>query len=858
MEKKAKKPPFIARFLLKRLSGYNCNYEINGDIEEEFAEKAEKAGNLKARFWFWKQALGTISSYSKYTNFWSFIMFKSYLKITCRSIKRQKINSLINITGLTLGFTAFILIFLYIRYELSFENFHKNADNIYRVIMHQENNFFQGTDWHPWTPPILAPTLKADIPEINTIARYENSKALITHEDKINYEEDFCYVDPEFFDIFTFKIIKGDPRSALREPYTVFVTEEMAVKYFGNEDPVGKIIRVDRKNDFTIVGIVENCPPNTHIRFNFISSFISHEKINGSKEWYTRWGNNHHDTYLILPENSDPDEIEEKLRKYDVGTPVDVWGFHIWRLMDIHLKGIGNRPGESDIRYIYVFSATAVFLILLASFNYMNLSTAISFLKAKEIGIRKVAGANRYQLIKQFLGESMLFSFTALCISIFLVYFLLPVFNSFIGIDLSFSVLEKSWNLPGMLILTFIIGLLSGSYPAFFMSSFKPVNTIKGKFRSGSGRSAIFRNSIVVTQFVITIALLISTIIVFQQMQFIRNKKLGFDQEHIVQIPLDRSRTGGYDSFKNELVKNYKIVDATISDSPVGIGNKPSIRWEGRESDGSDYIFLAKVDYNFFDFYNIEIVEGRKFSEKNTTDRTAFILNEAALRIFGLENVVGKQFRTWDREGSIIGIVKDFHFKSLHLPIYPLAIGIGNRNSLFVKINENITDLQNTISYIENKYKEFFPEHPFNYSFLDERIARLYDSERKMGTIFNTFTYIAIFIACMGLFGMISYISERRTKEIGLRKVLGAPVYRITCLLSGEFVKLVLLANVISWPIAWFFMQKWLRNFSYKIDISLWMFFSAGLIALVITILTVGYRSIKAAITNPVDSLRYE
>ncbi len=857
-KEKTKNPPKLAEWILSCVYPDRGDFTSVGDFREEYLEVYSESGPFKANLWYWMQIAKSIPNFIRNKSHWSIIMIQNYLKIALRNIKRHKGYSFINIAGLAIGMTCSILIVLYVQFELSFEKFHKNADNIYRVIMHQEGNFFGDTDWLPWTPPILAPTLKKDLPEVIHAARFESSRQLITYRDKKIYEEDFCYTDPEFFDIFTFSVIKGNPRTALNEPFSLLITPQMAEKYFGNEDPVGKIINIDNTYDFNITGIIENCPQNTHIKYNFLASFISLEKIRGGD--FYRWGYNFHDTYLLLQNNADPEETENKLKEYDmaIGIGSRIWSFHIWPLQDIHFKGIGNRKGESDIRYIYVFSATAFFLMFLACFNYMNLSTSQSFTRAKEIGIRKVAGANRHQLITQFLGESILFSFTALIISVLLVHMFLPVFSSFIDKKLSFSFFNNSWMLAGLIIFSVLTGLLSGSYPAFLISSFKPVGIMKGHLKSSPKGTALFRNTLVTTQFVISIIMIACTAVVYMQLNFIRNSKLGYDKNYVITLPL-RAREN-LSPLKNELEKYSKIQEVTVAqDPPNEIGALAQANWEGKDPTDLKQIRFNSVDYNYIDFYGMEIIMGRNFSRDFATDlHGAFILNETAVKEFGFDNPIGMKMSIWGHKGEIIGVIKDFHSASMHLSIEPVAFRVYPDWFSMFSIKISSEDIPETIAFLEDTWKKFSPEYPFEYSFLDEEVDRMYRTEQRLGRSFFYFTVIAIFIASLGLFGLISYSAERRTKEIGIRKVLGAQISNITWLLSKEFLFLVCIANIIAWPVAYYFMNKWLQNFAYRINIGLGIFLASGMIALIIALLTVSYQSIKAATANPVDSLRYE
>jgi putative ABC transport system permease protein len=714
-------------------------------------------------------------------------------------------------------------------------------------------------------PPGLAAALKEDYPEIiNAVRMYQRSSGeVITIEEKNFKVYHVLYAEPEFLEMFSFPLKKGNPKSALKDPTTMLITEKASENYFGSKDPLGQSIAITFPNreirSFQINGVLENVPDNSHVKFDFLVPFQN--LLSNSRTDTSDWRFNFVKTYIQFIPNTDIEEFEKKLISFNEkhsGTFPRT--FHIQPLTDIHLHGHLNNEFEvnSDIKYIYIFSAVAVFVLLIACFNYMNLSTAHSVKRAREVGLRKVMGADKRSIIKQFLGESFLSTAFAFIVSIFLVNIMLPSFNVFLNRKIVFNVFGDPTLLCSLFLFLLVTALISGSFPAFHLSSFQPVRTLKGVFKSGSKGRAFFRNTLVVTQFVITTVMIISTVVIFRQMHFIQNQNLGFVQEHIIDIPLVRNLKDNFEAFKNELSQYSKISDITLSVSPANVRNLSFAEWEGKEDDEARNIYKAAVDHSFIDFYGIEIIEGRKFLKDMVTDDTAFILNETAVNNFNLEDPIGKKFSVMPFEGTIVGVMKDFYFLSLHLPMAPLALSIEPAFNLSIKVNTKDSDLQQIFALVEDKYKQFFPGYPFEYSFLDENIKRMYDAEKKQGKIFNYFTFVAIFIACLGLYGLALNMTEQRTKEIGIRKVLGSRVSGVVLMLSKESLILVFIANLIAWPLAFYAMNTWLQNFAYRINIGIGTFALSSALALIIAMLSIAHQSVKAATANPIDSLRYE
>ncbi len=798
-------------------------------------------------------------------------MLKNYLKIALRNIKKHKGYSFINIASLAVGLSCCILILLYIRYEFSYDKYHNDAQYIYRVVReHQGRSVWDNSSEHP-----LAASLKENFPEVVKATRVKKNDevGVVEYNSKRFNEEGIYFVDKDFLEIFTFPLVSGDIHTALNEPFSVLITQEMAEKYFGNEEPVSKTLRIKEwyreiKYDYKIKGVLKNIPENSHFIFDFLVSYNTLYTLKREgRDSVETWSYYEPKTYIKLESHAKPIDLEGKfpafLRKYK-GEKSASERLRLQPLIDIHLGGNLRYELEtnSNMRYLYLFSAIAFFIMLIACLNYINLSVARSAKRAIEVGMRKVVGANKVQLVRQFLGESMVFSILALIISFLLVGFVLPAFGYLIERNLTLSLFQDLDMLLVFLGIAVFIGLLSGSYPAFFISSFHPIQIIKGTLRIGSKSSAVFRNSLVVVQFVVSIVLIVCTFVIHNQLSFIRNRNLGFDKEQMVTVyTMDRNLKGNPESLKRELLKNPEILGVSASlDLPTTIRRTSTIEWEEqgeRRKLGLNYTF---VDYDFFNVYDIELAKGRKFSEDFSMDKEqAVVINETAARNLGWENPVGRRFQTQGREWTVIGVIKDFHFQSLHWEIAPLVfLFYEGRGIDYFSIKFSPFNIPSTLGFIKEKWIRFSPEFPFQYAFLNERVDKIYKAEQKLGKSFNIFTLVALSIACLGLIGLASFISEQKRKEIGIRKVLGADFQSIIVLLARDFVKCIAVAAVIAWPIGYFVMERWLQNFVYRTSIGIEIFILSGLLAFVIALTTVSYQSIKDALANPVDSLRYE
>ena len=813
-------------------------------------------------------------------------MFKNYVKITLRNVLKYKSYSLINILGLAIGITCCVLILLFVTDELSYDTYHDNADRTYRVTREWFNNDGSTSLHLARVAPPIGPLLKSDFPDvIEEVCRITSDyQTYLQYEDKTFIEDDFFWAENSIFDVMTIPFVAGDPQTALKEPNTVVLTEEMAAKFFDGEDALGKYIVYEKEREMKVTGVIRNIPENTHFKFDYLASFETLYETYGEEELTANWGSNNYATYLRLAENSTPENLLSQVpafidrhltaRILDVTgappnrTPSLTTTLHLQKLPDIHLHSHLSSEFEpnGDINNVYLFSVIAFFILLIACINFMNLATARSARRANEIGMRKVLGAYRWQLIKQFLGESIFISAMAMLIAIALIELSLPFFNDFSGKNLSLDVIDNPLMAIGLVSLTLFVGIISGSYPAFFLSAFRPIAALKSKSNTGtSGHAAALRKILVIGQFAISIALIISMGIVHQQMEFFRSKKLGFNKDHVLILPTSRYILDNTESVRAQLTQHPNIVSMTTSKRvPSG---RLSDNWGGRTLDGdqpqplSFRLAVVGVDYGFLDTYQLELVAGRDFSRDFATDDTAaFILNEAAIAKlgWGTDEAVGKPLRYGSRTGTVVGVVKDFHFESLHNEIVPLILLITDNRNWNVTVRIRPEDMAGTLAFLQDKWQGYREGYPFEYDFLDERLSNLYSAEEKLGEIFSYFSFLAVMIACLGLFGLAAFAAEQRTKEIGVRKVMGASVSNIIGLMSKEFVKLILISGAVACPLAYFLMNNWLDEFAYRIEIGFGVFLLAGLLALIIALLTVSYQAIKAALSNPIDALRYE
>lgn len=810
-------------------------------------------------------------------------MIKNYLRSAFRNIKRHPFISFINIFGLTVGLTCCLLILTYIINERSYDKFNRNANDIYRVTrIFYTSPGVENLHLSAVAPP-FGPLLKSAFSDMKKMTRMlPNGTVALKYNDKLFNEKNAVFADENFFDLFNTPIVKGDTKNGLLNPYSIMLSEEMAKKYFGDENPINKSILLDNpKHDFKVTGVFKAFPSNSHMHPEILMSFntLKDTAIYGEKQLQTNYGNNSFYTYLLFPKDYNIERVKAQLPDFldkyvhFQGMPGNlkthqVTKLELENLTDIHLKShLDDEIEENgDIKRVYIFSAIALFILLIACINYMNLSTARSALRAKEIGIRKVIGAQRKEIISQFLSESVLITWMALILAVILTIVFIPFVNKLSNQFLSFGSLLH-WNiLLPLMALPFVIGLISGIYPAIFMSSFLPVKVLKGIVKAGSG-GVSFRKVLVVIQFSISIILIVATTVVFQQLQYIQKLALGFNKDHIITMNYPNALTKQYEAFKSDLKRNTNVKEIGIS-SRIPSGrllddqNAKIIEGGSLQAIKIDLKYIT-ADYGFIPTYGMQMAAGRNFSKAFATDTNNFIINEEAVREFGwktAENALDKDMVYGNVKGKIIGVVKDFHFESLHQKIIPLLFSLPAPNNYYGKISIKVdgNNTKTSIAAVEQTWHKYLPETPFDFTFLDEKFGQLYNSEQQQGSLFTIFSCIAIFIACLGLFGLSAFTITQRVKEIGVRKVLGASVPQIVTELSKDFLKLVLVASIIALPVAWFSMNKWLLDFAFRINISWWVLLMAGVIALIIAFVTISFQSIKAALANPVKSLRSE
>jgi putative ABC transport system permease protein len=781
-------------------------------------------------------------------------MLKNYLKIAIRNIQKQKFYALVNIIGLTIGLTSVILIVLYVNDELSFDKFNKDYDKIYRVV---ENQYYSGQPVFPVavTPGPLAPSLKKDFPEISlaTRARFNTDRFEYGNE---SIKETGMYVDKDFFHIFSYKLIKGNAESVFNQLNAIVIDEKLAEKYFPNSDPIGQSIKLNGSDEMIVTGVISNVPKNSHLQFSYLMSTDRLRTKWGEMD--VQWGDNTLYTYVKLNSKAKFKELNEKLKdQIKKNAEESVTDIYLQPISDIHLGAVyftADVDGKGSIIYVEIFSIVAIFILLIACINFMNLATARSVKRAKEVGLRKTVGASRFQLVSQFLGESVLMSLVATVMSVLLVDILLPFFNNLSGKSLEFELLNTGEGLKILILLVgsaIVTGIIAGSYPALFLSSFQPAMVLKGQKVKGGG---LFRKVLVTVQFTVSIILLIGTITVSNQLDFIQNKNLGLNKDHVIYT----SMSDNHEIFRDELLSESGILSIGFSNShPAYVYNSTSgITWEGANPDESILMHLQAVDHGYIPTMQIELIEGGNFTDE-ITDSSAVIINESALRIIGFDDPIGAKLKAGG-DYTIIGVAKDFHFKSIHQPIEPLVM-FSNKEILdrtLIKIGgENVME---SVATIKTQWGKLNPAKEFSYSFLDDDFNDLYKSEERTAKLFGYFSVLAIIISCLGLFGLSSFMVEQRTKEISVRKVMGASMRSLFYLVSKDFTMLVLFAFFISIPISWYFMNAWLDSFAYRISLGLSVFIISGIIALLVALLTVSYQSLSVAKANPAKALKSE
>jgi putative ABC transport system permease protein len=790
-------------------------------------------------------------------------MLRNYIKIAFRNLLRHKAFSFINIFGLSIGMACSILIFLWVEHELSYDRFHQNSENIYRVTAElSEMDIKAAVSSAP-----LALAVQNELPEIKSSVRLSpGNKDLLQVEDRMFEEDRICYADSNFLQFFSFALKEGDARTALLQPEGIVITEAMAKKYFGEGEAMGKSIRKNHTDDFTVTGVLENMPENSHLQFDFIQPMSFLARTNRDLKENV-WDNFNFFTFIELNDKADKSEksvaalakkFTEIYKKNEPNLKVDL---HLQPLSKIHLHSsfIADVEGNGNIQYVYTFILVAIFILVVACINFMNLATARSARRAKEVGLRKVAGALRFQLIRQFLAESSLIAFIALLLAIIIVSAILPVFNDLAGKNLTidyFNIKQVSW----VLAITVITGVLAGSYPALFLSGFIPVKVLKGNLKAGAAGS-FFRNTMVIAQFAVSITLLVGTTVIYDQMGFIRNRNLGFDKENLIYARMTGDLWKKYQTLRSSLEENSLTSDFCFaSNLPTNLTNGTvGVEWDGKDKDSQPLFVTIAIDENFIDVLNLELLSGRTFSKEFKADTASFLVNEKALQTMNMDaaTAVGKSLSLWNTKGTIIGVVKDFNFKPVQKPIEPLILRLNTWGEIAV-IRAKPGQVEATVKEMENIFKTLNPEYPFTYNFVDEDLDNLYKAESRLSSLFTIFAGLAIFISCLGLYGLSAFLAERRTKEIGVRKVLGASVSHLVYLLSKTFTVPVFVAMIVATPLSWYIMNRWLEGFAYHVEIRWTVFLMAFMVSLVIALLTVSFESIKAAFANPAKSLRDE
>lgn len=807
-------------------------------------------------------------------------MIRNYLKIAVRNLWKNKGFSAINILGLAIGLACFLLIALYVVDELSYDRFHKKAKQIYRVDSEIK---FGGNELNlAVTSDPMGPTLKKDYPQVEEYVRiHDRGGYMFRKGNEFVRENNVIHADSTLFNVFTLPVVSGTAKGSLEAPNTIVISESAAKRYFNSTDVIGKSIESNDKVLFKITAVIKDFPQNAHFKADFILPMKNDDY---------GWGNflsHNFNTYIVLREGTDPKAFEknfiqvidkyvfpqaQEMMKIPSMAEFEKSGnklvYSLMPLTDIHLRSdmTAELGANGNIQYVYIFSAVALFILLIACINFMNLSTARSANRAQEVGIRKVLGTQRKNLIFQFLTESTVMAMISLLLAIGIAYLVLPLFNDISTKSLSIRNLFSGGTLIILILLPFIVGMLAGSYPAFFLSSFKPIAVLKGKMVMGS-RSGYIRSGLAIFQFFISIVLITGTIIVYKQLNFIQNTELGFKKDQVLVVNDVYALGNNLDAYKNEMLQVSGVQSATVSSFlPVWSARNDNSFYKNAVFDSKDALQMQTwdVDYDYIKTMGMQVIKGREFSKEFKTDSNAIILNEAAVKVLGYDNPIGKKIYTYNdmqtKEIStfeIIGVVKNFHFESLHQNIGPLSMHIGNAPGL-MSFKVTAANIPNILQQAQSKWKTMAPGMPFAHQFLDDSFDRMYRNEQRVGKIAMIFSILTIFIACLGLFGLATFIAEQRTKEIGIRKVLGASVGNIVGMLSKDFMKLILVAAIIAVPIAWWAINKWLEDFAYRVSVGWWIFFVAGVAAIIIALGTISWQAVKAALTNPVKNLRNE
>ena len=868
--------PKLANRILEWVLKPDLQEEILGDLEEKFYKQLQEKTPFKAKANYWYQTINYLRPFAIKNNIITdlnpFFMFNSYFKIAWRNLFKHKLYALINVSGMTIGMTCFILLALYIQYELSYDIQHEKGGRIYRIAEDMEGYVFKGTSEFACASIPVALSAKTDIPEVEMVTILRPASDLFKKDGEV-ISEDGINTDTSFFDIFSFPVLEGNPKTALKDKNAIILTEKMARKFFGSTSPIGKELEGRDKRKMTVKAVIEDVPANHHFKFDYLTSLENNSwYVRDKREW--NWSYSNYWAYILLKEGADFQKVETAMKPYGEKAAAELASFNygikprwfLQPLTDIHLHSRMNYELEpnSDIRYLKLSASIAFIILCLALINYMNLATARSSQRAKEVGMRKVLGAQKGQLVSQFMAESLLLTLFSFGLAIGLARFLLPAFNVLMDLEIPFHLSPNNLFLMGMGVVALLLGGLSGLYPAVLSSAIAPMNALKGSWFKNRKDGAFLRNFLVVGQFTAAIVLATSSLVIYQQLQFIQNKKLGYTRDQIVYIPYQEQNVfDNTSTIRTELLKHPNIDKVTIPLMlPIdNIGQVIEHKWEGNTTKEELLIYNNFVDYDFLDLFEIDLLTGRNFSPNFPADSSnSYILNESAVKKLGWDKVsaIGKSFA----EGKVIGVIKDFHFLRLDFAIEPLYLKFAGKQTTAypgnIVLKMNLENTENTIAYIQNTLQKVLPELPFEHYYLDESFNQLYLAEKRFGAAFNIFTLIALFIACIGLFGLVTHQVFQRTKEIGIRKVLGASIPNIVRLISKDFLKLVILSSLIAVPLAWWSMHTWLQDFAYRIEINWWIFVIGGVVAILIALLTIGSQSLKAALANPVEAIKSE
>lgn len=857
--------------------------QAHGFAEEEaFRQSMERMGSFgTADTEYRKVYWGKLKREQRLTNelYWRCSMLQNYVKIALRTLQKQIGYTAINVAGLAVGLTCFILIGLFVQHELSYDTFHDKADRIYRIVKEDPGSMYLGSNQYAVTSAPMVDALMEEFPEVEHAVNIEASSAYLNVDD-VHVREDGLYASKHFFDVFGFQLLKGDPQAALVEPNSILLTESLAQTLLGDRDPLGQFVTFNRRSEWymrtnetlpmVVTGVVADPPANTHLTFGYLLSMASSEGYRRHMD-EGHWDSNNYLTYATVRPDFSLPLFEEKLRAlaqkylsqytYYHNNPDRISIYFPQAITDIHLRSHLNfelQP-NGDIRYVYLFGMIGLLILLLACINYVNLATARSVMRAKEVGVRKVMGAFRGQLVGQFMGEAFVMTGVALCVAVVCAMLILPVFNALTARELMFTISENGALLGGLLLVGIAVGLVAGMYPAFIMARFDAVGVMKGVLQQTTSKGRL-RNGLVVFQFAVTIALIIGTVVIQQQLQYIQHANTGVERDHVVSIRLqDRALRDQYDALKQTLLRNPNVQAVTASThNPTNIGsNQGTRRWEGAEDGQHIAPYNTRVHYGYVDLLGLELIEGRDFAEAfMSTGERHILINETMMRQLGWETSVGKWFRA--DTIRVVGVVKDFNFQPFKQAIEPLEIRLDTEQFARVLVKIDPNDLPVTLAFLEETMATFSPAFPFEYTFLNDAYNSMYETEVRLGSLFSYFSGLALLIACLGLLGLAAFTASQRTKEIGVRKVLGASVPDILLLLSKDFTRLVCIAFVVGTPVAHYAMHTWLQDFAYRITLGWGTFLLAGGAALVLAWLTVSYQAFKAAYANPVDTLRHE